>query len=807
MQTPAAVTTLDLQLQETGDGQSLAAQLLTPSALVRLPPIPLDIEGRPGDLLQRAQRWQRAFRTTHIAKVAGTEPRRVQEASAELLAALQRLLAHPTWGALPQALERHPQLPLRIEIPTAASASRPPGHPLQLAEQLPWEDLPLNRPIWRICSAEPSSQRTPSPPQWRRPRLLVVVGPAKGLDVNAQMEPLRRLARGGRLELRELTGPESTADNLRRCLADPRGWDGLVYLGHGEPRGGQVGLLALGDGSALAGDNLSAAMAQATARGLSWVLLSSCHSSELVPLCLQAGVPWMLAFRDEVPDPIALAAFLPVLADLERGHSLPQAAASARAALERQFPGSSQLLCLVARRDAQALRLPLRRRHLWRRRLAQSQRSQLRAAGVVLGLALGVYGLGWGHPSPVPSALLDLRLEAQRIWRDWRGRSQPPGSLFSRSGPPLVVWMLDTTFANVPNGASGQGDRISRKLLAQILEVLRADQIPSVGFDVVLDDQESGQAVQPEATADLASVIDRQRRNQLFNIYYPDAVYAANSRGAGAQQRSNTGKSSLPSSVLIQNGLISCDGGMGVDPAFPPLQLSEALRSGSFAAALAMASTSSAVPCIANGAPVHFLESEPPSRPVALPAGSVIDWTIDWFNPALLRVVMISSLQPDANVNNTRSLSVAEAARQLPSGSRVLIGKDSKNARSGSEDAKDLFFVPVALESQPSWRQWGNPLGLPGPLVQAVLAESLARRHWLSPLGLLPCVALTAGLGVLLAAVLERRRSRLLALLLISLLAVPASFELALGARVLVPLLFPLGALWATCLSRQEPRR
>jgi hypothetical protein len=783
MQTPAAVTTLDLQLQETGDGQSLAAQLLTPSALVRLPPIPLDIEGRPGDLLQRAQRWQRAFRTTHIAKVAGTEPRRVQEAGAELLAALQRLLAHPTWGALPQALERHPQLPLRIEIPTAASASRPPGHPLLLAEQLPWEDLPLNRPIWRICSAEPPSQRTPSPPQWRRPRLLVVVGPAKGLDVNAQMAPLRQLERGGRLELGELIGPKSSADNLRRCLADPRGWDGLVYLGHGEPRGGQVGLLALGDGSVLPGDNLSAAMAQATARGLSWMLLSSCHSSELVPLCLQAGVPWLLSFRDEVPDPIALAAFLPVLADLERGHSLPQAAASARAALERQFPGSSQLLCLVARRDAQPLRLPLRRRQLWRRRLAQSQRSQLRAAGVVLGLALGVYGLtglGWSTVRPLGLAnpdnfLLDHRLNMQTGWRLLRGEPDEPQP--AAKGSPLVVLLLTPKVA-YPAGEQ----RVSRDVIRKVLQSFPPQRFPMVGLDIRLDDDNAGPTVQPQETARLAGLIKQQNRQELFQICFP-----SNSAGRVAGDPTKSAR------ILKQAGLQESNATMGVRYRDVPLQLVGSV---------------SAVPCRTPG---PSFASRMSMTGVELPGdGEILDWSLDWFggdNP-LIRVVPINTLDDLPDIPST-----------LPLGARVAVGVGLPSAlgttgaqTTTADQEADLFPVPSALAWRHSWQAIPETFDarndrMPGALVQAVLAESHLRRSWLIPLSPLPTTALGAGLGVLLAAVLERRRSRMLALLLISLLAVPASFELALGTRMLVPLLFPLGALWATCLSRQEPRR
>ncbi len=98
----------------------------------------------------------------------------------------------------------------------------------------------------------------------------------------------------------------------------------------------------------------------------------------------------------------------------------------------------------------------------------------------------------------------------------------------------------------------------------------------------------------------------------------------------------------------------------------------------------------------------------------------------------------------------------------------------------------------------------GDKNHLPGPVLQAVWSESLRRGHWLTPLAPLPTMALAAGLGVLLAAALERRRHHLLALALISLLAVPVSLELALSLRVLVPLLFPLGALWASCLSRRE---
>jgi hypothetical protein len=60
---------------------------------------------------------------------------------------------------------------------------------------------------------------------------------------------------------------------------------------------------------------------------------------------------------------------------------------------------------------------------------------------------------------------------------------------------------------------------------------------------------------------------------------------------------------------------------------------------------------------------------------------------------------------------------------------------------------------------------------------------------------------------VLLAAALERWRSRLLVLSVLTLLALLLSLELALAYQLLLPLLLPLVGLWPTCLSPREVRR
>ena len=116
-----------------------------------------------------------------------------------------------------------------------------PSHPLALAEQLPWEHLPLRQqPIWRVrsitASPQPGLARQPSRPKWRRPRLLLLIGPSQGLDLKPQIQALNTLKRAGRLELVTLGDQPNSADAaLKKLRGDPQGWDGVIYLGHGDP--------------------------------------------------------------------------------------------------------------------------------------------------------------------------------------------------------------------------------------------------------------------------------------------------------------------------------------------------------------------------------------------------------------------------------------------------------------------------------------------------------------------------------------------------------------------------------------------
>jgi len=122
--------------------------------------------------------------------------------------------------------------------------------------------------------------------------------------------------------------------------------------------------------------------------------------------------------------------------------------------------------------------------------------------------------------------------------------------------------------------------------------------------------------------------------------------------------------------------------------------------------------------------------------------------------------------------------------------------------------SEDLFQAPATVEGallrggKPLWS--GNAREVPGVLVQAVLIQSLNLRHWLTPLSQTLCTAAAASLGVVLAALLEKRQHRLIALGLIVVSACPLAWSLAIGPLLLVPLLLPLLALSSTTLCRDD---
>jgi hypothetical protein len=116
----------------------------------------------------------------------------LEDYSNQLIRGLGQWFEQDRWLPLHRALRLQPALPLRLRV----------APELRKLEELPWESLPLDRPLWRLPPQDP-----PQPvavPRARRARLLLLVGYEQELDLQSEVEELQDLAQRGRQLLRIL---------------------------------------------------------------------------------------------------------------------------------------------------------------------------------------------------------------------------------------------------------------------------------------------------------------------------------------------------------------------------------------------------------------------------------------------------------------------------------------------------------------------------------------------------------------------------------------------------------------------------
>ena len=688
----------------------------------------------PAKLQALQQGWRQRFLRHHVPNfIWAGGAAAVGSWSERLLQGLEQWLKDPQWQPLQTLLALQPDVPLalRFEGPVDGLAT------------LPWQALRLQRPIFRVESQAPVALSKQARIRARKPRIVLLVGSQQGLNLDTEVERLMQLKKDRRIDLRLLRGPSSSAPALRSALAEPAGWDALLYLGHSSS-GPDGGLLHLGDGSQLSGQALQKDWALAARHGLRLVLFNSCSGLPLAQQAVQAGLDWAVCFLEPVPAKAAAIAFEALLQAMEAGCDLIAAIAGARTTLESspECEGCSLLLTAVAASGAAPFRLPLRRRRQFWLRLAQSNRRQAIALGLLT--AIG-FAMELTPANPVSTYLLDRRLLVQRSWRQvpalapWESRKKIPA---------IAVLLLDPDTTIPALGAKPEADHTSRRALAAVLQRSPVDQVPVIGLDVVFDRDRPG-------TRELAEVIARQHQRRVVagRIGPYDDSRQLGSTGTWFRQ-------SLLAAAGLEEANLGVGTAAGAGPLKPvPLYLHEAITKANFAGALA--------------SPAHPL----------LPADRVIDWSINWAD-------QIQLVEP-ADLPRLRTL-------------LLLVGS---SGRLGDQSV-DLFSAPSTVEA--SLRDGAKPLWpgsadeVPGVLVQAVLIQSLNSRHWLTPLSISLCTLSAGGLGILLAALLEKRQHRWVVIALVGVASCPLSFSLAVTQLVLLPLLLPLLALTATTFSRDD---
>ena len=137
----------------------------------------------------------------------------------------------------------------------------------------------------------------------------------------------------------------------------------------------------------------------------------------------------------------------------------------------------------------------------------------------------------------------------------------------------------------------------------------------------------------------------------------------------------------------------------------------------------------------------------------------------------------------------------------------VLLVGGSGHSQPGSQEAGDRFQTPLARKrtlSNAAKASGNNDPDIPGVHVQAVLLQSINLNHWLRQADLTAVTALMAGVGVCLAAGVDRRRARAGVVAAVAGLSIPVTLQIAVSTSVLVPWLLPVAALSVGALTRYD---
>lgn len=720
----------------------------------------------PSQLLTLQQVWRQRFLKHHDPAFAWDDGAAVVRSySEQLRQGLQQWIDNASWNPLQRLLAELPALPLTVRLEGVDPA----------LSALPWESLALQRPVWRLDGDGPAVAAS-FPVRARKPRILLLVGSEKGLNLDGEVERLQDQQRSGRIRLTVLRGGSFTPAALRAALAQSAGWDAVLYLGH-TSAGPNGGLLHLGDGSQLDGQTLEADLAAAASHGLRLLLFNSCSGLQLAERAVRVGIDWAVCFLEPVPSAAAALAFSQLLEQLETGSDLQAAIAQTRHVLAERdgCEGCELLLAAVATPTAASFQLPLRRRRQLVLRLASSTRKQAIAAAAFVGVAflmeLTPYNI-------FNTYLLDRRLDLQRTWRQLTAQ---PGPLPGRGASPIPVLLLNRSTITELGSDPGL-DHTPRSALVELLRRTLVAQVPVVGIDVILDDRWTQMRLglqQPEGHYVVDAVIRLKQEQQDLAMRDLETAALASVISSQPARRVVGGFVGAESSIdidgdsvdwvkvspLTQAGLEPFDLAVGtvagndglLKPV--PLHLIYAITADNFSGALSRV-----------------------ENPF-IPADRIIDWSTDWAR--WIRIV-----QPEE---------LADLRAPV-----LLVGTGGYL----NQKPADLFSAPATVQNalmrgeQPIWG--GKTREIPGVLVQAVLIQSLNLRHWLTPLSQTLCTATAASLGVVLAALLEKRQHRLIALGLIVVSACPLAWSLAIGPLLLVPLLLPLLALSSTTLCRDD---
>lgn len=497
-----------------GDNQYLSAELPYPSLVC-----------------ERYQEWQTAYlnfyrrlvstpsfpqffassnelrgRVAESGSFSATEDWRSQlvQAEAHLLSEFYR------WLNNAQLVEIRRQIVQLTTHPPNCSveANYHPSHPLDLflscnaieLDRLPWEVWETGSEfaassairIVRIPKTIRTTVHTTSRIRRSKPRILVILGDETGLNFQFDRQAVQSLAK---LSDIQFVGWHPNQDRqtlpmqIAEVIADPQGWDVLLFAGHSNETTLTGGKLAIAPGMSIAISEIMPQLKLACERGLQFALFNSCNGLSIAEALVDLGVSQVAVMREPIHNQVAqefLAQFLRSLAKFKDVHeSLTAACQSLKLEKHLTYPSAHLVPSLFRHPATELFRLyPTD----WKSRLRPWLPTRIQLVSLLL---LTLFSL----VLPLQGKLLEQRLWLQSIYRHVTQQGTAP------TPPPITLVQIDSQ--SIQAAQLAQAHPMDRSYLATIVNRLVALNAQVVGVDYLLDRP----AAQPQKDQALAQAI------------------------------------------------------------------------------------------------------------------------------------------------------------------------------------------------------------------------------------------------------------------------------------------------------------
>jgi hypothetical protein len=479
-----------------GQGQSLRTQLDYPASLT-----------------QAHQQWQQAYLSFYKKALRGKAvgSGTFGQAKVDWHARLVQAEAHLLYE-FHRWLRQEPLYELRATLARAAiqAAGREPvdvfvvASPVDVA-RLPWEVWELGtefgaRERVRIVRSPATVRTAVTLPQRRtgRNRVLAILGDDTGLDFAADRAAITALTQIAEVvfvgwqpghDLRTLKA------EIVEAIADPRGWDVLLFAGHSNETLLTGGELAIAPGLALTLHELQQPLRMAMHQGLQFALFNSCYGLSVANTLVDWGMGQVAVMREPIHNQVAQEFLVRFLQELAQFHDTHAALLAAGQFLKLEkhltYPSASLVPSLFRHPDAP----PFRLRSVGWRQCWQCLRPTRWEAIAIAILAV----ISW--QLPVQGWLLEQRLLMQALYRHATAQLPP-------TQPPTLIVQIDNESIRRANLADPQP--MDRVYLSQLVRRVHALGANIIGIDYLLDRPQVGRDQQLSAA--IAAAVQDQRQ-------------------------------------------------------------------------------------------------------------------------------------------------------------------------------------------------------------------------------------------------------------------------------------------------------